>query len=142
MMKAFVNYLPDQGYLRDKLADYRHEFETRYPGKSHSDFMAEVMVRRIQSSKAAYLRYGAYWWALKAALIEKGYDFSGVGEPIIEMVYTGLNESGLFDPDVTMVAAFEFATWYDATQFQGVREFDLFGDGEFWSLYDESMEFL
>lgn len=141
-MKKPVNYLPDQQYLRDKLADYRHEFAQKNPNASHSDFMAELIVRKIRSNKTAYLRFGAYWWALKAALIAKGYNFSGVGEPIIEMAYCGLNEAGAFDPDVTMVAAFEFSTWYDATQFQGVREFDLFGDGEYWSLSDETIEFV
>ncbi|PFH07869.1 hypothetical protein BCF11_0216 [Collimonas sp. PA-H2] len=30
---------------------------------------------------------------------------------------------------------------YDATQFQGVRQFDLFGNGEFYVLMDESVEF-
>lgn len=140
-MKPFINFLPDQQYLRDRLADYRFAFSLRNAGISHSDFMAEVLVKKIASSKTAYLRFGAYWWALKAALIAKGYDFSGEVEPIIQAAYCGRDEGGEFDPDVTMVAAFEFANWYDATQFQGVREFDLFGDGEYWSLSDETIEF-
>ncbi len=141
-MKIFKNYLPDQEYLRDLLADYAFEFKARNPDKSHSDFMAEVLVQKIKSSKSAYLRFGAYWWALKVALIEKGYDFTSDCEPLIAEAYCGRDELGNFSADVTMVAAYEFSGWYDATQFQGVREFDLFGDGEFWSLSDDSVEFL
>lgn len=140
-MKNFKNYLPDQLYLRDLLADYAHEFGVKNPDKSHSDFMAEVLVKKIKSSKSAYLRFGAYWWALKAALIEKGYDFTPDCEPLIKEAYCGRDERGNFSADVTMVAAYEFANWYDATQFQGGREFDLFGDGEYWSLSDDLVEF-
>lgn len=137
----FVNYLPDQRYLADKLADYRIEFEKNNPGQSHSEFIARLANKIVRAAPQNYLRFGPYWWALKAVLIACGYAYSGELEPLIASTYCGLNEKGELDADITIVAAFEFAEMYDATQFQGVRDFDLFGNGEFYVLMDESAEF-
>ncbi|MFJ2989884.1 hypothetical protein ACIPF8_18610 [Collimonas sp. NPDC087041] len=136
----FVNYLPDQDYLADKLADHRVEFEKNNPGQSHSEFMARLANKIVRAAPQNYLRFGPYWWALKLALIARGYAYSGELEPLLASTYSGQNEQWEFDADVTIVAAFEFAEMYDATQFQGVRQFDLFGNGEFYVLMDESVE--
>ena len=136
----FVNYLPDQQYLADKLADYRVEFEAKNPGQSHSDFMAKLANKKVRAAPQNYLRFGPYWWALKAALIVRGYAYSGELEPLVASVYCGLNAQGDLDADITIVAAFEFAEMYDASQFQGVRDFELFGNGEFYVLMDEGVE--
>ncbi|WP_211462088.1 hypothetical protein [Collimonas silvisoli] len=102
--------------------------------------LARLANKIVRAAPQNYLRFGPYWWVLKAALIARGYAYTGELEPLIAGTYCGLNEKGELDADITIVAAFEFAEMHDAAQFQGVRQFDLFGDGEFYVLMDESVE--
>ena len=54
--------------------------------------MARLANKIVHAAPQNYLRFGPYWWALKAVLIAQGYAYSGELEPLIASTYCGLSE--------------------------------------------------
>lgn len=136
----FTEYLPDMAALGAELDRLRAIFDAKNPGASHSAYMTKLADLTARRRAGAYLRFGPYWWALKASLRERNYAYDETTEPIVAACYSGRLDDGSIDPDLTIVAAFQFADLYDATFIQGTRQFELFGDGQYYVLMDESME--
>lgn len=82
----------------------------------------------IERDRKAYLRYGPYWWAVKAVLAANGVDAGTYREPIWEKEYTGET------PELTLLAAWEFAEDNMGTFGVQTNEYDL--DGTTFLLFD------
>lgn len=99
-------------------------------------FAASVIADRLRKQPAAYLRYGPYWWALKAALRAAGQDFGRTDDATLRTEY-----GGALPVYSVMVAAEQFREFYLATYLDGTAQFDLSDDaGGRYVLFDPDME--
>jgi len=138
---TFTNYLPDKDYLAEKLSYYHSRFHNKHPTQSHTQFMVVLAHKVASSAPQSYLRFGPYWWIVKAILIRNGYSYHGELQPAVASVYRVKKPDGSTDEDASLVAAFEFADMTNQTEFYYEREFDLYGTEERYVLMDEFMEF-
>jgi len=99
-------------------------------------FGLSVIAQRLQQDPRRYRDYGPWWPALKEVMNRNGYNLGQQSDPIIARAYR-------FDADVqTLVAADEFRTAYLKTHIVYTNQFLLdAGSAEFWTLFDEDMEF-
>jgi len=99
-------------------------------------FGLSVVAGRLQQDPRRYRDYGPWWWALKDVMNRNGYSLGQQSDPLIARAYR-------FDEDVhTLIAADEFRTAYLKTHIVYTNQFLLdAGSGEFWTLFDEDMEF-
>lgn len=93
----------------------------------------------VNSNPLAYLRYGCYWFSVKAILnanLENGY--GEITDDSVTAVYKGATDLQ------TLIAAQSFMEFYNANNFQGARVFALALDSDNlpveWQLFDEDME--
>lgn len=99
-------------------------------------YAARIIANRLRNHPEAYLEFGPYWWAVKAALRSAGEEFGAADDEILRIAYAG--ELPLLE---TVVAGEMFKDYYRATYLVGARQFWL-DDGaeESYVLFDANME--
>jgi hypothetical protein len=105
-------------------------------GSNAAQTMAEIAAREAARSPTAYLRFGVYWWGLKRVLIGRGLlsESMTTDDAMVRSVYSASDDSK------TIVLAFIFREWHDATQFAGNRETATNNDGFTYTLIDLELE--
>lgn len=103
--------------------------------QSHGDSASLTMfVARtealLRQDRQNYKRFGVYWWAVKAILLERGkLDAGDYASAWLAQEYT-VNS----DPELTLLAAWNFA---DGNTFSPETEFEI--DGKLWLIDDPEM---
>lgn len=116
--------------------------ETPRDGMTFEQFACYIIAKNIKDNPIRYCGYGPYWWALKRALIENGYDFGVLNfgkndsyDKELVALYSGR------DNEQTIVLADAFWHQMAATVVQGTNQFTIDDStGETFTLYDEDME--
>lgn len=121
-------YKMQPAYLAGKLAEY----QAQVGDAALLPIFVEQTRKVLLTDNRAYLRYGPYWWSMKRILRAGGVDVGENDEPI------WANEYDCATPELTLLAAWEFAD--DAIGTYGVltREYDL--DGITFLLWDDFFE--
>jgi hypothetical protein len=111
---------------RCKAAEYQAQIGE---GKPLLPVFVAQTAKVLNHDRDAYLRFGPYWWAVKRVLRDNSIGVGAYDEPI------WANEYACETPELTLIAAWEFAD--DPTGAWGVqaREYDLDG-GLAFILYD------
>lgn len=133
----------DYQYLKDKFEDIKHRFNQHSPNKVYEEEMFNITDRFLKRDKLNYLKFGPYWWAMKAMMFAHGFSEyqDSNADPVIREAYTVRNpDTQEMDEKATFVAAWEFKDYYNQTYLQGNREFQLWDNGEIYSLVDEEWE--
>lgn len=92
-----------------------------------------VISRRLARDPLRYLDYGPYWWALKAALNENGYNYGDEFDVIVATEYRGRTALE------SMVMADQFRTEMLETTQVGTKNFRLRESGDDYILHDDDM---
>jgi len=125
-------HLPESYDLSQSDAIAQH---WRDSGKDPVIEIAKILLGEVKKQQLGYLRFGAYWWALKSIFIK--LDLVGdIGDSdfLIEGIY-----KGRLDLE-TLIMADQFSTWYDQNQFQGARETEVNLGGDSYQLYDSGFD--
>lgn len=92
--------------------EYLHAKRAEYWAQVHEKPLLPIFIeqtRKVLAKDAkAYLRYGPYWWAMKRILRAGGVAVGIYDEPIWADEYE-VKEHGTVDPELTMIAGWEFA---------------------------------
>lgn len=98
--------------------------------------MARIAHSEAAKTPTSYIRFGVYWWALKRVLIEKGLlpDGMTADDAMLRGIYSGSDDAK------TVMLAFMFRDWHDATKFASCRETVVNDNGEGYVLLDPDME--
>lgn len=99
------DYKMDPDYLRDKLA----ELGAQVGGKPLLPIFIEQTRKVLAKDAKSYLRFGPYWWAMKRILRAGGVSVGTYDEPIWAGEYEMKNGDGTVNPEVTLLAGWEFA---------------------------------
>lgn len=129
----FVNFKIPADQLAASVAELRAGFAASGKPGTFEDNAMRVIAARLRARPLAYLEFGPYWWAVKAVLIEAGYDFGDDGDALVAAEYRGA------DLAETLVAAELFKDMRRATYFVGHNTYDLAGDGIDYELVDSDM---
>ena len=138
-------YLLDQVAAAELTANKKAAYEeTPREGMAFEQFACYAIATNIKAKPIRYRGYGPYWWALKRALIENGYDFGVLNfgkndsyDKELAALYSGR------DNEQTIVLADAFWHQMAATVVQGTNQFTIDDStGETFTLYDEDMESL
>lgn len=107
-----------------------------YPDEEPAPFAARLIGRRLLASPGGYLEFGPYWWAVKRALLQLGFDFGPAADPVLIFDY-----GEELPPYSALVAGETFRALYRETWLSGTRDFILDDDGQqAYSLMDVDME--
>lgn len=133
-----TEFFLDYEYLTDLFKDAKHTFSQHSPNKNYDEEIYTITDRFLKKERLNYLKFGPYWWAVKAILSAKGFaGYDGETEIILRDAYTVKNpETQAVDEHATLVAAWQFKDYYNGHYLQGSREFPIWEDGSFYSLYD------
>ena len=129
----FTEYKFDPDSLAQKTEEMRAGLKRNKGREDLAVFGCQIIREEIAKNPLNYLRYGPYWWAVKAIARTCGINFGDIGYELMEREYSCAND------DQTMVAAFEFRDFARRNFFRGNRVF-LLGDEEEWTLNDPDME--
>lgn len=137
-----TEFFLDYEYLTDLFEDAKHAFSQHSPGKDYNKEIFVITDNFLKKEKLNYLKFGPYWWAVKAILAKKGFEgYNGDTEIVLRDAYTVKNlETQTMDALATLMAAWEFKDYYNANYFQGSRDFAIWEDGSPYSLYDIEFE--
>lgn len=106
------------------------------PGAQPAQFAAQTIADRLAEKPDAYLQFGPYWWAVKAALRALGHNFGSADDPTIRGEY-----GAELPPYAALVAGEQFRSYYGATFLSGTSQFWLDDEGgESYVLFDSDME--
>lgn len=106
------------------------------PDVQPAQFAAQTIAERLAEKPDAYLQFGPYWWAVKAALRALGQDFGGADDATIRGEY-----GAELPPYAALVAGEQFRAHYGATFLAGTSQFWLDDQGgESYVLFDQDME--
>lgn len=106
------------------------------PGEEPGPFAAGIIGRRLLARPLAYLEFGPYWWAVKRALLQLGFDFGPQAEPGLIFDY-----GEELPPYSALVAGEIFRSTYLASFLVGTNEFTLDDEGaQVYVLSDADME--
>ena len=124
------NYKIDPDYLRGKLA----ELSAQVGGKPLLPIFIAQTSKVLAVDRRNYLRYGPYWWAMKRILRAGGVGVGTYDEPVWAEEYAIKGEDGTANPELTLLAGWEFGD--DNIGGVGVltNEYEL--DGRTLVLYD------
>lgn len=132
--------LYDYQYLKDRYADFKHQFEKKNPNQNYDEAIYTITDTYLKSARCAYLRFGVYWWAVKRIMHKKG--FAGYNEDVegyIADTFVYRNEQNQVDELVTLIAGWEYKDQYNQQYLQGTRQFSL-PNGDLYLLYDAEWE--
>ncbi|CDG00398.1 hypothetical protein [Avibacterium paragallinarum] len=140
-MKATEFFL-EYEYLIDLFNDAKHHFLQHSPNLDYHKEIYAITDRFIKKLPLNYLKFGPYWWSVKAIMHAKGFiGYEGETEILLRDAYTVKNPATLqIDELATLMAAWEFKDYYNANYLQGNRDFAIWEDGSFYSLYDIEFE--
>lgn len=132
----FTNFKFDPIAISQAAVSAAQSLAQKDPGAHPAKFAAGVIAARLRKAPGTYLRYGPYWWALKAAMRAAGEDFGRTDDAALRAEY------GAGMPAyAAMVAAEQFREHYLATWLDGTADFDLAeGPGGHYILFDPDME--
>lgn len=99
-------------------------------------YAARVIAQRLRNHPTAYLEFGPYWWAVKAALRWQGEEFGAADDEAIRAAY-----GGALSPLKAFAAGELFKDFYRRNWLAGNAQFWL-DDGaeESYVLFDGDME--
>jgi len=124
-------YRADTESLNIALKNAQDELKT----KNILPIFCEKIIKRINSKPLNYLTFGPYWWAIKKILNDNGIFLGQETNQIYVNLYT------LSTPEITLLAAWNFADINRENFIYGTREFMLDDDNNtFISLFDADME--
>lgn len=129
----FVNFKIPAETLAARVAELRAGFESSGKPGTFEENALRVIAARLRARPQDYVEFGPYWWAVKAALAEAGYDFGDDGDALVAAEYRGA------DLAETLVAAEGFKDMHRATYFAGHNTYDLADDGGSYELIDPDM---
>lgn len=140
-MKATEFFL-DYNYLIDTFNDAKYRYSQHSPNKNYEEQIYLITDRFIKKEQLNYLKFGPYWWGVKAMLAARGFSgYDGEMEILLRDTYTVKNpETQEADDYATLVAAWQFKDHYNASYIQGSRDFPIWEDGSLYSLYDVEFE--
>ncbi len=129
-MSAITAYKIDSVHLNARLA----ELQKQVGNKPLLPIFVEQTRKVIARDTKNYLRYGPYWWAIKRILRNGGVNVGSYDEPMWANEYEVRNDDGTVNPELTLLAAWEFGD--DNIGRFGVQtnEYDL--DGITFLLFD------
>lgn len=130
----FTNYRFDPAFIAGRLSELKAGLQQNRGTADFAGFGLALVARRLAKAPQCYREFGPYWWAVKAALKEAGFEFGDAGEPLVAAAYCGATV------EETLVMAEEFKDEYLRTQFLGANQFQLDPDGEAYTLFDPDME--
>lgn len=132
----FTNYKFDPIAISQAAVVASQSLAQKDPGAHPAKYAAGVIAARLRKAPGSYLRYGPYWWSLKAAMRAAGEDFGRTDDAALRAEY------GAGMPAyAAMVAAEQFREHYLATWLDGTADFDLAdGQGGHYILFDPDME--
>lgn len=129
------SYKFSQAELDSLVSDYASRLKSQQGFSDFPAYAAKRIFVELQKDPKRYLEFGVYWFALKKALLEYGYNFGDYTDSVMADEYSGKTASHTF------VAAYKFSEFYLQNYFVGNREFELDNDVT-WTLYDSDMETL
>ena len=131
----FTQYLPAdnlESAFNEEKALYRAHHTDNY-----NDFLMGLAAKEVANQNTGgYLKFGPYWWALKAVLSNNGYYYGDSMDGLVAAAYSVKDDLGNIDEQLTIAAAFAFRDHYLETYFIGNNQFELFDDGQFYILED------
>lgn len=133
----FKQFLPSEAEIKEQYESNRAHYEGSVEYKTFMVDLAAKEAKRLDTG--GYLKFGPYWWALKAILNANGHYFGSSMDGLLASVYSVKDEEGGVDEALTITAAFEFRDYYLANLFIGTSQFELFDDGQFYFLQDDDM---
>lgn len=132
----FTNYKYDPIAISHAAITAAQSLAASKPDVHPARYAAGVIAQRLRKDPGSYLRYGPYWWALKAAMRSAGENFGNTDDAVLRAEYG----AGL-PAYPAMVAAEQFREHYLATWLDGTADFDLAeGQGGHYILFDPDME--
>lgn len=132
----FTQFLPAEG-TQAALDENKHRYQARHATPSYRDFAIGLAAKEAGNQETGgYLKFGPYWWALKAILNANGYYYGDHMDGLIAATYSVKDEKGGIDEMLTITAAFAFRDHYLDNFFIGTSQIELFGDGQFYILED------
>lgn len=132
----FTNFKFDPIAISQAAVSAAQSLAQKDPGAHPAKFAAGVIAARLRKAPGTYLRYGPYWWALKAAMRAAGEDFGRTDDAALRAEYG----AGMPAYPV-MLASERFREHYMATWLDGTADFDLAdGPGGHYILFDPDME--
>ena len=117
-------------------------YEKANPGKNYDEDFYQITYDYLKKDRLNYVKFGLYWYAVKRVLAEKGFNacrFLDDNPPFVENAYVMRDPDGSINPLLTLSAGWIHRDEYNATYFQGNRDFTLF-NGEMHHLSDPSFE--
>ena len=132
----FTNYKLDPVSISTAAVAAAASLAKSNPGESPARFAAGVIARRLRAAPQTYVRYGPYWWTVKAVLRSAGEDFGAGDDEVMRGEYAG--GAPAYE---ALVAAEQFREHYLGTWLDGTAEFDLTDEpGGRYVLFDADME--
>lgn len=132
----FTEFKYSHAQVSEAVAEIAAALRKSNPDADAARFAASIIAKRLYEEPGAYLSYGPYGWAVKAALAELGEDFGAEDDRLVGSEYVGR-----FFACAALVAGEHFRDYYSTHFLEGARRFDLdTGDGDPDQLFDPDME--
>lgn len=132
----FTQYLYSPVQLSEAAVSTAASLAQTQPGEDPAIFAAQIIAERLRDDPMRYLEYGPYWWAVKAALRERGFDFGPADDDQVRIEY-----GGRFPAYTSIVAGEQFRDYYLQHFFAGASLFWLDDQAEeSYALADQDME--